>query len=244
MPTLRLYTYFYGKLIPLLFFASCLSLPETLSAQWSLGFGGGFNLAYSNLTFQEDLSNINHRSNLVGLSIALPIEVPSGKMFSLRTGLVFIQKGTRFNYLEAGPGRFYDTKYIMDYLEIPILAKATFSVRPFNIYVLGGGQAGYAVNMRVVRISTNPDIPIKETFPVDFKEAGISRMEPSFVMGGGVEAKIAKDRRIFVEMQYHFGIRDISQRPDTEVFNEGRTFNMGILIPLKKKDPFLLPTKD
>ena len=243
MPRLRLYAYFCDKLIPLLFFASCLSLPVALSAQWSIGFGGGFNLAYSNLTFQEDLSNINQRSNLVGLTIALPVEVPSGKMFSLRTGLTFIQKGTRFNYLEASPGRFYDTKYIMDYLEIPLLAKATFSVQPFNFYVLGGLQPGYAVNMRVVRISTNPDIPIKETFPVDFKEAGISRMDLGLVMGGGVEAEIAKGRRIFVEMQYHFGVRDISRRTDTEVFNEGRTFNMGMLIPLRKKERFITPLK-
>ena len=244
MPTLELYTFIYRKFIPLLVFASCLGLPVSLSAQWSVGFGGGFNLAFSNLTFQEDLNNINQRSNLVGLTLALPVEVPSGKMFSLRTGLVFIQRGTRFNYLGAGPGRFYDTKYIMDYLEIPLLAKATFSVQPFNFYVLGGVQPGYAVNMRVVRISTNPDIPIKEIFPVDFREAGISRLDIGLVMGGGIQAKIARGRRIFVEMQYHFGIRDISRRPNTEVFNEGRTFSMGILVPLKKKEPFLLPAKD
>lgn len=215
--------------------AILLSLPLISQAQWSIGVKGGFNLAYSNLVFEEDKENINHRSHLIGLALAIPVEYQTQGLFGVRTGLSYIQKGTRFNYLEAGPNQFFDTKYVIDYLEFPMIAKATFNFNRVNLYLLGGGHAAYAINMRVISLSLDPDVPVKETFQIEFEDAEISRLDLGLLFGGGIEAHIAEDRRIFVEMQYNLGLNDIDKSMTDDAFNEGRTFTMGMLIPLKKK---------
>ncbi|MEM1322824.1 MAG: porin family protein [Bacteroidota bacterium] len=206
-----------------------------LAAQWSIGVGGGLNVAFNNLIFDQSLSEIKQRGNLSGLALSLPIEYPSGRMFSFQSGLIYIQKGTRFNYEETSSGQSFSSKYIIDYLELPLAGKLGLEVKPFRLYVLGGTHIGYALNMKSVRLSNDPDLPFRETRPLDFELTGISRWDISLMIGGGFEAYISEGRRLFVEMRFNAGIKDIDEADDVEVYNESRTFTMGMMIPLPFK---------
>lgn len=88
-------------------------------AQNSIGVRVGINLA--NQQYDADGLDLSFDSNL-GFSIAIPFEIGLSDNFSVQPELAFIQKGVK----QDGIIDEVEVKTILNYLEVPILAKKLF----------------------------------------------------------------------------------------------------------------------
>ena len=52
-------------------------------------------------------------------------------------------------------------------------------------------------------------------------------------LGIGLEKNISNDKKIFVEFRYYLGMKDLFPKGETEIYNEGKSFNLGFLIPIR-----------
>lgn len=220
------------SIFAVLFF--CCYLVSSVQAQLDIGFRGGVHLAYNNLEFDIDPAQITEVESITGLTLSIPIEFPAGRMFSIQSGLSFVSKGNLLHHRESGQSYTSISKYRIDYLEIPVLSKISLRLHPFDLFLLGGVNVGYAIDLKAYRLSYDLVWLRQEYFKIDFQRAGVDRFDISMVLGGGLMAHISRGKKIFIDARYDFGFYDIDAEAGSEVFNAGRSFTMGILIPFKR----------
>ncbi len=205
-----------------------------LFAQVAVGIRSGMQVSYNNLLFEKGVLSIEARDNITGLVLAIPIEFPSDKMLAFQSGIVYHNKGTRIRYQQQGQTQLFITKYLIDYLSVPVLGKLSLSLGRLNLFLLGGGTLNYAVDMESLKLSYDHFGPPRyETLKMDFQNAQVSRFDLGLLLGGGIEAHIADGKKLFIDARFEFGMLDIDKRPENTVYNGGRSFTMGILLPLK-----------
>ncbi|MEM9920595.1 MAG: porin family protein [Bacteroidota bacterium] len=211
------------------------TLPS-LDAQVAVGFRGGAHVAYNNLSFDHNYSDLALRDNITGLIFAIPVEWPASRMFRLQTGLAFLTRGTRIYYSDPSAELDYVDKYAISYIQIPITGKLALDLNPFDLYVIGGVDLAYGVDFELLQLSYDGTGPkTLRQRKLDFERAGISRLDVGLALGGGVETTISKGRRIFLDVRFHIGLNDIDARSDVEVFNQGRSYTLGMLLPINFK---------
>ncbi|MEO1625214.1 MAG: porin family protein [Bacteroidota bacterium] len=214
---------------------SAISLPLA-QAQMAIGVRGGVHVAFNNLSFDHDFPEITTRDNITVLALAIPIEWPASKMFRLQSGLTFLTRGTRIHFRDRSAEINYIDKYAIRYIQIPIVGKLNLDFNPFNLYVIGGADLGYGIDFELIELAYNDQGPTSwKNRKLDFQRAGVSRFDIGMALGGGIEASISKGRRIFVDIRYHIGLNDIDKRPNVEVYNQGRSYTIGMMLPVNFK---------
>ena len=160
---------------------------------------------------------------------AIPYEYSLSPQLSSQTELSYIQRENRA-LLQRLIGERNYRQAALSYLELPILLKAKMSVKSFSVYVLAGPKLGYGL-----RFSANylEDSKLLEQ-RFDFDEEHIGRFDFGFNLGGGIEKRISKDRKIFIDYRFYLGLFDIDRLDETEVFNQGHVFNLGFLLPIRQ----------
>ena len=111
------------------------------NAQFSIMPKAG--ISYSNVAFSDDLkgffgseTDFKHRLGLMG---GVAFNYAFGDMFSVQPEILISHKGFRFVETGSGNGQLH---FIINYIEIPVLAKATFGSESFNFFVEGGPYLG------------------------------------------------------------------------------------------------------
>lgn len=118
------------------------SFPKTQAQSLSVGIRGGTN--FSKIYFKdlsEDLADIRSRP---GLDFGLLFNVGISEPFSIQPEIHYMQKGFR-NKAES-LGREIQQNNIINYLEIPVLAKYTFGNERIKLLINTGPSVGCALN--------------------------------------------------------------------------------------------------
>lgn len=165
--------------------------------------------------------------NQVVFRAALPMEVKVKNAFALQGEVSFVQR-ENLQVLHLLSGNRQYVLPVISYLELPFLAKVALDMKSFNIYGLAGPKVGYATGLASTYWEDN--ILYREKLSV---EEHIQRFDFGLYVGAGVEKVISNGRKIFIEARYYLGLCNISSREEVEVFNEGRSFNLGFKIPLR-----------
>lgn len=193
-------------LLVLLFF--CLNL--SLNAQSYIGLSGGGGLTPE-----------------VFFRAAIPVEVPVHQNVSLRSELVYIQRANRDILLKLIGDRDY-WQATISYVEIPVLAQMHLDIKTFSIYALIGPKFGFGV--RIAANYSEGNVLYEER--LSFNEKGIRRFDVGVNLGAGLEKRIVKDRKIFMEYRYYLGLSDINTDSSNTIYNQGQVFNLGFLLPI------------
>ena len=124
------------KKIALIIIVSCVSIP--LRAQFRYGFQAGLNVTTQiaknyNADFAKNLF-------LFGFNAGPAIDYKWGRHFSMHSGLILENKGTR-GRVEAF-GRSADAVNRLLYLDIPLLARGNFKAGNMVIFIRGGTLCG------------------------------------------------------------------------------------------------------
>jgi Outer membrane protein beta-barrel domain len=188
----------------------------TSQAQITLGLRGGVNVATYHYKSDGRLAAIGLTltqpdSWMILTTAGVPIEMGFSPLFALQAELNFIQKGQQRNFDQTSQNERVVgyTKQIINWLEIPILAKIRFGS---NIGVGGGfffgPSIGYGIDGKIKQsltaTSNGNTLAIAEQNKLDFKKDKQSKIDFGLNLGG--EAHYGG---IFLDVRYQFGLTNM-----------------------------------
>jgi len=135
-----------------------------------------------------------------------------------------------------------EATYTADYLDLPVLLKASFGDGPVKPYLLAGATIAFLLGdtkleMDKVTVTIDgQDQDITNEIPSDEREQKVETKSTDFILnfGGGVLIPLGQVN-IFIEGQYNLGLTDVNDEPDdiTEIKTTGIQIKAGVLFPLK-----------
>lgn len=210
-----------------------MQMSATAQMKWYVGFRAGANISYNNLSIDIAQEEIVSRYNVGGLLLSIPVEYQRSEMFSVISGLSFLQRGTSIEVREPGASSTFQNTFVIDYLKIPVRGKLALQLNRFQLYLTAGVATAYATDLKRI---TSVGIETAKTTKLDFAASGVQRFDLNLLGGGGLQVEISNNKRLFVEMLYNSGIVDIDRHAAQEVFNQGYAISLGMMMPLWGKN--------
>ena len=199
-------------------FFMCLFLIGTTShAQITMGVRAGVNVANYNFKFGASTPSSQQPNfdNIAVLTIGVPVEIMISKHFAIQAELNFNQKGfgsksstsgssgsTSFSFSSEG-------KVIIDWLELPILAKAKFGTENgVNGGLFLGPSFGYGLSGKSKGTSTSTINGVTTTSSnsetLNFKDDEHSRVDVGVNIGGELTY-----HNLFFDARYQLGVTNM-----------------------------------
>jgi hypothetical protein len=219
------------KTFQITFFLCLFMSAMTTHAQMTLGLRAGVNLATYNINYGSSSSTKpDQPSNVTLLTIGVPFQMAFSEHFALQAELNYIQKGFQQKTdITFGNTRFVsDGKIIVDWLELPVLAKARFG----SDIGIGGGiffgpSIGYGLSGKSKSTSTTTTGTVSTTTSdskdLNFKEDEHSRVDFALNMGGEVNYG-----GIFLDVRYQIGLTNMVTNTSSSSDISARTRGLGI----------------
>jgi hypothetical protein len=191
--------------------------------------------------------------------------VPEGVETSMRTGFLFggmlfysfspiwglqiepayVQKGAKVDQTETDEGFTVKLERTLkaDYIDIPVLLKASFGDGPVKPYLLAGasvaflmGDAKFEVDKATVNgMDVTSMIPSEDL--AELERADVKSSDFILNFGGGVLIPVGQVN-IFIEGQYNLGLSDVNDEElepgeqETTIKSTGIQIKAGVLFPL------------
>lgn len=199
------------------FFFSLIFVVGTVQAQLSIGPKIGINLATAG---GDDVDDI--KSHL-GFQFGAAAEIGISEKFAIQPELLFFQKGskTEFGFL----GTNLKIEQILNYLEIPILAKVMFGGEGgAQFFATVGPSFGFGLGGKVKTGGQETDI--------NFGDDMLKKLDISASIGAGAQFA-AGPGNLFVEARYLLGLSSLDDSSqEADVKNRGFGISAGLLFPL------------
>lgn len=178
-----------------------LSVSSSTFAQ-VLGVKAGLNL--SNMLVKDDNNTYSDDHKMKpGFHLGVTAEVPFEEMFSFETGLLFTQKG--YKYESSFMGTTYEGTLNLNYIEIPLNGKITYDMGSAKIYGLLGPYVGFGLSGKY----KNDDDDSKVEWGSDEDEDDLKRLDFGLNVGAGVEIDA-----LTIGISYGLGLANISPYSD------------------------------
>ena len=177
-----------------------------------LGIHVGYNFA--KITGMDIPSGVDNKF-LANPSGGLFIEKDLIPLLDLRLGLMYSPKG---QYLSEGD---LSHKLVLNYLEIPVMAKVKFG----PVYAIGGVYGGYTLNGK--SIVDMAGVKVEED--IDFANDEIKRFDYGLKFGLGVQTGI-KIVKIFAQADYSMGLQNLNDGEGDEMKNSVIGVSAGVIL--------------
>jgi opacity protein-like surface antigen len=204
--------------------------------QISVGPRVGVNLAKWSVDgeVEEEIGDISNRTGFVAGAVA---EFRFNDNFAVQPEINFLQKGfkSEFAISDSILGDFSsETNVVMNYLEVPVLAKVGKSFGTTRVDLLAGPSFGYAMNGKVKSKFTIGGNTEEGEEDIDFEEDEISRFDLGLQVGAAVTFNLGS-ANLFIDGRYALGFSNLNDSPDDEesnAYNRGIVLSAGVLFPL------------
>jgi hypothetical protein len=207
------------KFLTVLFF---LSTTIFTSAQFAVGpkLGINFSTVGGDDIEKEDKDMLK---SLVTYQFGLSAEFSINENFAIQPELLYYQKG--FALDDSKSEEVTEAKQILNYLELPVLAKAIIPVgNGPEFFITAGPSVGYGINGKVKYNGEEEDI--------DFDEDNIRRFDFSVSFGAGAQFPVSTGK-VFIDARYLLGLSPLSDYEDpADVKNRGYAIAAGFLFPI------------
>ncbi|QHT70414.1 PorT family protein [Rhodocytophaga rosea] len=174
------------------------------------------------------LNNVEDKEFMVGFAsgLGVHIPIPQSTIFSLQTEVNYIQKGAHYRRTDTPTNTpidlalQIDSKYKINYLEIPLLFKATFGKGALKYYFMAGESIGVALGGNYTsQIEGNNQPGIKQEGKILFKvkpdqytgedayfyPKGYNRVDLGIQIGTGIGLQVGKGM-LFADVRYGRGV--------------------------------------
>lgn len=188
--------------------ATCFSANAQVTVTPKIG------LTISSLGYSEDVKDVSARTSMQ-LGVAFDFGVTSS--FSIQPELLYIQKGNKIvNVVKTGTVTKTTTTYLhINYLEIPVLAKAKFGNEDTEFYITGGPSLGIGLSAdfrTVVATSLIPSVSTTDKVELGTADDALfKRFDLGLQLGVGVVL-----RGFTFEVRYGSSIVNIINDPDKD----------------------------
>ena len=171
----------------------------------------------------------------LGVDLAIPVEFQLSPFFSVQPELHFTQKGVQFEDVVDGKDRTIAVK--TNYVELPVLLKASFGTQRLRGYAFIAPSVGYATNrFTSEKLGTTNRVKERIDF-IDTDGAASRRWDFSAVSGVGASLP-AGVGSIVLDVRYSFGLSDNTRFADEapedweKTTNRGCTISVGYMVPI------------
>lgn len=184
-------------------------------AQVQLGLQAGANFA--NVTQDPEQEGIELNTK-TGFLIGGVLFYSFSPMWGLQVEPAYVQKGAKVDISIFNE----EATLTANYIDIPVLLKASFGDGPVKPYLLAGASVAFKLGDAMLEFSDGTEDTVK-TKSTDF----------ILNLGGGVIIPLGKVN-IFIEGQYSLGLTDVNDDPDdnTEIKTTGIQIKAGVMFPL------------
>ena len=189
---------------------SSLCFAASLTAQVSLGFKAGVNLAQQSI---EEIDLTIDSDEITGYTWGTFLEIPIGEgNIHLQPEFLLVQKGGKLS--------IPNIKTTLNYIEVPILLKLKIiNSSLLNINILGGPTFGYATDGEMIDDNT--------IVKINFGDDNIKRFDLGIHAGGGVALHLGS-LGVFGDIRYLFGLSDLDDTAARTVKNKGLLISAGL----------------
>ena len=197
----KLYT--FTMVMAIMVFPILMNGQEKQKSDFNKGFfmglkaGIGFS-SWSNVEVEAPAKKVQK----LGFQGGLVAKAGFNPYLALQMELLFAQKGMKVSVTESGITAKVWTN--VNYLEIPLLLKASIPLDPFFIYANVGPSFGIGLS---AKLATDPDLGLNQT--IKFEEGGLQRFDFGVLFGAGVGVKLGNGE-LFLDLRYTLGISDIN----------------------------------
>ena len=178
----------------------------TESFAQTFGVKGGLNLSTAVIKDNDDTYDDDLKMK-PGFNLGATVEFPINETFSVATGLLLSNKGTKEEYSESD----YHFKEVLSlyYFDIPITGKATYDLGGTKIYGIFGPCIGVGLSGKWKTEETFNGETDTQTETLqwgsDSENDHLKRLDFGLLFGGGVEISSFQ-----IELSYNLGLANIS----------------------------------
>lgn len=191
----------------LLLLASVPGFGATAAAQMSAGVKGGVNIA----DVRVEGADAAALDPMYGAVVGGFVTLPAFAGLELQTEVLYSMKGARVE--ETG----LDTRLMLDYIEVPVLARLARGPRGGTRYFVAGGPS-FGLRVRA-RTRTDFGGAVEE---IDISD-DVERFDVGVAVGGGVELGA-----LVIDARYTFGLTDIDRSEDAKSTNRVISLTAGL----------------
>ena len=160
-------------------------------------------------------------------------------MWGLLIEPAYVQKGAKADQSVTEEGFTIKVEQTLsaDYLDIPVLLKASFGDGPVKPYLLAGATVAFLLGDAELEIdkATINGQDVTSMIPSDERTQKLETKSTDFILdfGGGVLIPLGQVN-IFIEGQYNLGLSDVNDEPDDDmtIKSTGIQIKAGVLFPL------------
>ncbi len=176
-------------------------------------------------------SNQSGSNNIkLGLGFGASLEYNATKLFSLQSGLSYVQKGYQENNItltDASDNPIesnINIKFNYNYLEIPLLAKLNFGSQKVKFYCYTGPSLSYFINEQ----NNRPDY-------FNINNDNKNKLNLGWQAGIGCKLFLFGPGAIVFDTNFDLGISKVFKDGASNIRNNYFAFNVGYAFPLGKK---------
>lgn len=157
------------------------------------------------------------------------LESDVSNWLSWQSELSYFQKGHSIlvdRLFEERPDFGYGA---LDMISWPVFLKLKMELSDFSVYLMAGPEIGYIFRGLVVYTLEDGSY---QREAVSLGKYQVKRWDLGATIGMGLEKRIRKDQRIFVDFRYYQGFNNINLNSSSVLSLEAFYFNFGMFIPL------------
>lgn len=229
------------KIATVLIMVATLLFATNVMAQVQLGLQGGVNLGDISLDPTPTGTSTGMRTGVMFGGVLFYSFSPT---LGLQIEPAYVQNGATEDYSETDGGHTYKMEGTVkaDYIEIPVLLRATFGDGPVKPFITAGAAVGFVLG----DVTAEGDkylidgVDVTSLVPSDQRTDTLMTKSTDFMLrfGGGVIIPV-DHVNIFIEGLYSLGLTDINDDPDNTVNGtvmtvktRGIQIKAGVLFPL------------
>ncbi len=199
------------KILMKLFVAVIALTIATGSFAQEFGIKAGLNL--SNMLVKDDNTTYSDDYDMkIGFHVGVTAEFPLAELFSFETGLLFTQKGYKYD------GAWGDYALNLYYLEVPLLGKATYDLGDVMLYGQLGPYVGFGLAGKFKSDDEEEDIDWGSDDDDDLK-----RLDFGLNIGAGVQVS-----NITIGASYGLGLMNISPHDEGGFKTNNRVIGVSV----------------
>lgn len=227
--------------------AAMITFGYAANAQMSLIPKAGVSIA--NMAVNEKAEGQKANIGTV-LGVGLNLPVSEGSFFSIQPELLYIQKGYGAKVEESFMGETITakSKYIMNHIELPVIAKASFGSNAVKAYVNAGPSVGFALGGKYSYKFSGMGENEEGIGKIRFGEGDAdettylakeeyNRVDLGMQVGGGLALQ-AGPGSLLLDARYGLGLSNFSKTPDGESASDYKSQNRVFAISVGYAIPF------